>query len=96
MRALKGESGDFSELARYLMSLPSTGQVAECIAVYFGALPEASAFSAEFLRRKSAEQAGKRGGGGGSGGGGGGGGGRGAPTVAAPAPEPAKWAKVPK
>ena len=91
MRALKGE-GDFTELARYLMTLPSTGQIAETIALYFGKVPEASAFSAEFLRRKSAEQAGRR-----AARGGGGGGGAGAPAaVVALSTGPSKWEKIPK
>ena len=91
MRALKGE-GDFAELARYLMTLPSTGQIAETIALYFGKVPEASAFSAEFLRRKSAEQAGRR-----AARGGGGGGGAGAPAaVVALSTGPSKWEKIPK
>ena len=89
-----GES--YTEMARYLMSLPSTGQVAECIALYFGAAPEASAFSADFLRRKSAEQSGKRSRRGGGGGGGGGGGVGSAPAVVALATGPSKWEKVPK
>ncbi|KAK9843468.1 hypothetical protein WJX81_004284 [Elliptochloris bilobata] len=91
---------NYSEMARYLLSLPSTGQVAETIALYFGAAPEASAFSAEFLRRKTAEQSGKKGGRGGGnrggGGGGGGGSGGGAPAVVALATGPSKWEKVPK
>ena len=86
----------YSEMARYLLSLPSTGQVAECIALYFGAAPEASAFSADFLRRKSAEQSGKRSRRGGSGGGGGGGGSGSVPAVVALATGPSKWEKVPK
>ena len=44
-------------LPRWLMSLASTGEVAETVTAYLGESPGAAAFTAEFLRRKGVEAA---------------------------------------
>jgi hypothetical protein len=57
---LKLQGTDDLTLVRFLLSCQSTGETAEYITAYLGKSTEVSHFTAEFLRRKFAESAGKK------------------------------------
>ena len=57
-RMIRLNGSDDLTLVRWLMACSSGGEVAEYIATYLGNKPEVVVFTAEFLRRKHAEQTG--------------------------------------